>query len=153
MSESTVTAMPFPSRRILVVDDTRLAAVTLGKLLEALGQQVFIAYDGQSALATACVERPDLIITDLSMPDMDGFQLAQQIRESPGLSAVPLVALTGYGNESDRRRTESAGFQQHLVKPVSLAALQALLGSLPEPVCGSQSATGGTDQTPPRASA
>lgn len=150
MSESTVPAMPFSKRRILVVDDTRLAAVTLGKLLEALGQQVFIAYDGQSALKTACAERPDLIISDLSMPDIDGFELAQRIRKFRELAAVPLVALTGYGKETDRRRTESAGFQQHLVKPVSLAALQALLGSLSEPACASQPATGGIDQLPSR---
>jgi len=134
LAESTVLAMSSPSRRILVVDDTRLAAVTLGKLLEALGQQVSIAYDGPAALQAARTERPDLIITDLSMPDVDGFELAQRIREVPGLADVPLVALTGYGNESDRRRTESAGFFQHLVKPVSLTALQALLASLPETV-------------------
>jgi CheY-like chemotaxis protein len=140
--------MPFPRRRILVVDDTRLAAVTLGRLLDALGQQVFIAYDGQSALSTACAELPDLIITDLSMPDINGFELAQRIRKHPELAAVPLVALTGYGNESDRRRTESAGCQEHLVKPVSLAALQALLGSLPDPLCESQPAARGIDESP-----
>jgi CheY-like chemotaxis protein len=151
MSESTARSkVPLPRRRILVVDDTRLAAVTLGKLLEALGQQVLIRYDAESALQAACVERPDLVITDLSMPDIDGFELAQRIREFPELAAVPLVALTGYGHESDRRRTESAGFQAHLVKPVSLAALQGLLGSLPSPIETPPSATDGTDQTQQR---
>ena len=147
MSDSALPATPpVARRRILVVDDTRLAAVTLGKLLEALGQQVFIAYGAEAALITARVERPDLVITDLSMPDIDGFELAQRIRECPELSAVPLVALTGNGNESDRQRTELAGFQQHLVKPVSLAALQTLLGSLPSPVAARQSATSSDDQ-------
>jgi two-component system CheB/CheR fusion protein len=121
-------------RRILVVDDTRVAVYTLGKLLEALGQQVSVAYDAAAALQTARAERPELVISDIGMPGMDGYELARQIRQAPELSAIVLVALTGYGQDSDRRRALASGFDAHLIKPVSVQALQELLESLPEPL-------------------
>jgi len=120
-----------PRRRILVVDDTRLAAYTLGKLLEALGHQAFIAYDAESALQTANTERPDLVFTDISMPEIDGYELLNRLRQCRELDGVPVVALTGYGDESERQRMATAGFHERIVKPVSLGMLQTLLATLP----------------------
>lgn len=122
---------PIPPRRILIVDDTRVAAHTLGKLLEALGQQVRIAADAGQALSMLADEPPDLLISDIGMPGMDGYELAQRIRRDPDCDRVVLVALTGYGQEEDRRRALASGFSHHLVKPVGLQSLEQLLIELP----------------------
>ena len=84
-------------------------------------------------MAEIQANRPDVIISDIAMPHMDGFQLARQVREIPEFDGVTLVALTGYGQESDRRQAQEAGFDFHLVKPVGLAALQELLACLAAP--------------------
>jgi signal transduction histidine kinase len=94
---------PLPARRILVVDDMRDAGYVLGKLLEALGQQVHTLQHSRAALEHARRERPEVIISDIGMPDMDGYELARRMRREPGLQGVVLVALTGYGREGDRR--------------------------------------------------
>ncbi len=122
---------PISPRRVLVVDDTRAAAYILGKLLEAMGQQVQIADSAATAMQLARSERPDLIISDISMPNIDGYEFARMLRREPGLESLPLVAITGYGEEQDRQRTKEAGFDYHLVKPVSVSKLQELLASLP----------------------
>lgn len=122
--------MPAP-RRILVVDDAHAAAATLAKLLEKMGQQVFIAGDAAEAIREVRERRPDLVISDIAMPDMDGYELARVLRRSPGLDGLILVALSGYGQESDRREALEAGFDRHLVKPVSYDALKALLNEVP----------------------
>jgi signal transduction histidine kinase/CheY-like chemotaxis protein len=121
-----------PSRRILVVDDARDTALILGKLLEKIGQQVFSTHDAASALETARREQPEVIISDIAMPTMDGLELARRLRAEPGMEHVVLVALTGYGHDSDRQRTRDAGFDHHLVKPVSFDALCQLLSALPK---------------------
>jgi CheY-like chemotaxis protein len=126
-----ITHKPLPVRRILVVDDTHAAVFILGRLLEALGQQVRTANSGAAALEVVQQERPDVIISDIAMPGMDGYELAGRLRKEPGLENVVLVALTGYSQDSDRQRARTAGFNYHLVKPVSMEALQDLLGSLP----------------------
>jgi PAS domain S-box-containing protein len=118
-----------PSLRILVVDDARASAVTLARLLESMGQAVWCANDAKSALEIARREQPDIVFSDIAMPAMDGFELAFHLRQDPKLQRVFLVALTGYGQESDRERTRSAGFDQHVVKPVSLECLNDLLVS------------------------
>ncbi len=118
-------------RRILVVDDAQAAAYTLSKLLEKLGHVVLTASDGSAALELARREIPDIIISDIAMPGMDGHQLARRIREEPALVGTALIALSGYGQESDRRRAAEAGFDRHLVKPVSLAALREVLANTP----------------------
>lgn len=123
-----------PTRSILVVDDMRDAGYVLGKLLEGLGQQVQIVQDAGTALERARCERPDIVISDIGMPNMDGYELARRIRHEPGLEGIVLVALTGYGQESDRQQVEEAGFDHHLVKPASLDALHDLLASLPDPL-------------------
>ena len=122
---------PLPKRRIVVVDDTRAALYTLARLLETMGQHVLTADNAASALELIHSERPDLVISDLAMPNMNGYELAQHVREDPAIADLVLVALTGYGQESNRRRAREAGFDDYLVKPVSLEALQKLLASLP----------------------
>ena len=122
---------PLPKRRILIVDDTRAAIYVLGKLLSKLGQHVHAAQHGVAALEYALQQRPDMVITDISMPDTDGYELAKRLRREDGLSDVCLVALTGYEDESHRRQMAEAGFDRQLLKPVSLEALRELLSTLP----------------------
>jgi PAS domain S-box-containing protein len=120
------------SHKILVVDDAQAAAFILSRLLERLGQQVRTVHDANAALDEALKDRPDVVISDIAMPEVDGYELARRIRRQPELRGLVLVALTGYGQESDRRQSAEAGFDHHLVKPVSLQVLQDLLASLPQ---------------------
>jgi CheY-like chemotaxis protein len=119
-----------PALRILVVDDNEDSADTLGILLNRLGADVKIAYDGQSALEALRTYRPSVVILDLGMPGLDGHEVAQQVRRDPEFCDLPLIALTGWGQEENRRRSREAGFDHHLVKPVDLEVLQAILASL-----------------------
>jgi PAS domain S-box-containing protein len=114
-------------RRILVVDDNRDAAQALRLLLEADGHEVRLAGDGPSGLAAAREYRPDVALLDIGLPKMNGFELAQRIREDPSLEGTRLVAVTGYGQMHDRARASASGFQHHLVKPVEFGALRQLL--------------------------
>jgi CheY-like chemotaxis protein len=116
-----------PRRRILVVDDNIRNAASLEKLLIALGQEVRTAQDGREALEMARSFRPDLVLLDIGLPVMDGYEVARQCRQEPALQETTLVALTGYGKQEDRRRSQEAGFDAHLVKPVALENLQLLL--------------------------
>jgi PAS domain S-box-containing protein len=118
-------------RRILVVDDAPAAVFTLAKLLEKLGHEVFTAGDAAEALLLARQRRPEVVISDIAMPGVDGYQLARLLRCEPGLEKILLVALSGYGQESDRRRALDSGFDRHLVKPVSLQDLRELLAETP----------------------
>jgi CheY-like chemotaxis protein len=119
-------------RRILVVDDNRDAASSLGTLLEALGADVRVVCDGRAALAALDTFRPSVIVLDIGMPGMDGHEVARRVRQRPGCRNTTLIALTGWGQEEDRRRSQAAGFDHHLVKPADIGALQALLASLDE---------------------
>jgi CheY-like chemotaxis protein len=110
-----------------VVDDNRAAVHLLEKLLRSLGQTVEIAGDGESALSAISQFQPELVISDIGMPDMSGYELARQIREQENVARPVLVALTGYGQETDRAAALEAGFDEHLTKPVSLDQLVALL--------------------------
>ena len=132
---------PLAKRRILVVDDMRDAGYVLGKLLESLGQQVQTVQDARAALECARREPPDVVISDIGMPNMDGYEFARRLRKEPGLEGVVLVALTGYGQEGDRRQVEEAGFDHHLIKPASIDALRELLASLSAPVRPEATAT------------
>ena len=120
--------MQLPRRRILVVDDKRSNAQTLELLLKALGQDVFTAFDGQEALDLARKHHPDVVLLDIGLPIMDGYKVARQCREEPELERMILVAMTGYGQDSDRQRSQEAGFDAHLVKPVNVDDLLLLLG-------------------------
>lgn len=114
-------------RRILIVDDNIDAADSLGIMLAHTGHEVRIAYGGRQALETAGRFTPDAMILDLGMPEMDGYAVARAVRANPQLRHVRLIALSGYGQEEDRRRTAAAGFDQHLVKPVMFDVLNRAL--------------------------
>jgi PAS domain S-box-containing protein len=120
-------------RHILLVDDNRDAVEALAEGLEAFGYSVAVAFDGPRGLEAAARQRPGLALLDIGLPVMDGYELARRLRELPEMSTVPLVAVTGYGQESDRKRAQEAGFQEHLVKPVDLWQLKALLQKYLEP--------------------
>jgi signal transduction histidine kinase/CheY-like chemotaxis protein len=117
--------------RVLVVDDNRDAADSLGALLQMLGADARVAYDGLSALEAAASFRPDAVFLDIGMPDMGGTEVARQLRLRPEGRTARLIALTGWGQQHDRRLTREAGFDHHLVKPAELASLQAVLADLP----------------------
>jgi signal transduction histidine kinase/ActR/RegA family two-component response regulator len=117
-------------RRILLVDDNRDVADALAMLLKFLGADVHVVNDGPSALDSLNIVKPHVVFLDIGMPGMDGYEVARRIHEQSEFRDVPLVALTGWGQDEDRRRSADTGFQHHLVKPVALGTLQALLTSL-----------------------
>jgi CheY-like chemotaxis protein len=118
-----------PRRRVLVVDDNVDAAVSLARVLERHeGQEVRVAHDGPSALEAAEAFRPEVVLLDIGLPGMDGHEVARRLRGRPEFERALIVALTGWGQESDRRRSGEAGFDHHLVKPVDPDELRGLLG-------------------------
>ena len=117
-------------RRLLVVDDNIDAADSLAMLLRLQGHELQIAHDGPAALALAEAYHPDMIFLDLGMPGMDGYEVARRMRRTPGLEQVVLAALTGWGQQEDRRRTAEAGFNHHLVKPPEPKILETLVSEL-----------------------
>lgn len=124
---------PAARRRILIADDNEDSADSLAQLLEIQGHEVATAYDGEQAVALAEAMRPDVALLDLGMPKVNGFDACRRIREQPWGRNVYLVALTGWGQDDDRRRTREAGFDHHFVKPLESEALERLLASLPTP--------------------
>jgi CheY-like chemotaxis protein len=120
---------PAPARmqRVLVVDDNHDAADSLGMLLQFLGAEVMVVHDGRSALAAMKTFRPAVVLLDLGMPEMNGLEVARRMREDPEARSTTLVALTGWGQREDRRRTHEAGFDYHLVKPADVGTLQSIL--------------------------
>jgi PAS domain S-box-containing protein len=121
------TPASLPQRRVLVVDDNKDSATSLGMLLKYLGSEVQVAHDGATALATIEGFRPDVVLLDLGMPGMDGFEVARRIRNRVDFNNIMLIALTGWGQSEDRERTRNAGFDHHLVKPADITALRSLL--------------------------
>jgi PAS domain S-box-containing protein len=121
--------------RILVVDDNRDVAESLALLLESEGHQVLIAFDGICALETARAERPDIILMDIGLPGLDGYAVAQALRQNHELERILLIALTGYGQPDDRKKSSASGFDEHLVKPVDIEKLRKLLASYPTIRC------------------
>ena len=117
-------------RRVLVVDDNRDAAEMLGEALRHEGHDVREAYDGLTALVAAAQFKPQLVLLDLGLPGMDGFEIARRLRADPQFGALKIVALTGFGQEQDRRRTAEVGIDRHLVKPVSLDAILEVIGGI-----------------------
>jgi CheY-like chemotaxis protein len=111
----------------LVVDDNRDAARSLARLLGLYGHDVQTAHDGPAALQTAQTHAPEVILLDIGMPRMDGLEVARRIRNDLGLKRTLLVAVTGYGQDRDRRRSEEAGFDVHLVKPIEFEHLHTVL--------------------------
>jgi PAS domain S-box-containing protein len=119
--------------RILVVDDNKDSADSLAMLLELTGHEVFTAHDGQEAFAAAEQHRPDVILLDIGLPVLNGHDVCRRIRQEAWGQAMVLIALTGWGQDEDRRRSQEAGFDGHLVKPVDHPRLLNLLASLTEP--------------------
>jgi two-component system CheB/CheR fusion protein len=115
------------ARRVLAVDDNVDSAESLGMLLRVQGHEVCTAHDGPAAVEAARSFGPEVVLLDLGLPGMDGYEVARRLRRQPGLESVLLVALTGYGQDEDRRKTMEAGFDAHLTKPADPAALQLLL--------------------------
>lgn len=116
-----------PCKRILIVDDNRDSADTLASLLRVKGHDVRSAYSGERGLEIARMHRPDIVILDIGMPGMNGYEVARHLRASQECSAAMLIAMTGWGQPDDRRRSQEAGFDEHLVKPVNLQLLEPLL--------------------------
>lgn len=116
--------------RVLIVDDNSDAASTLGMLIDMLGYDVATANSGREALALGADFKPQMVFLDLGMPEMDGFTTAAKIREQPWGETAIIVALSGWGQDEDKRKTEAAGFNHHLVKPAELGQLQKLLAEL-----------------------
>jgi CheY-like chemotaxis protein len=112
---------------ILVVEDHRDAAESLRMLLELLGHRVTVAHTGPEGVAAARALKPDVVLCDIGLPGMDGYGVAGTLRQDPTTARTNLIAITGYGQEADRRRAHQAGFNHHLTKPVDPEALQPLL--------------------------
>ena len=110
-----------------MVDDNKDSAESLAVLLRTEGHEVFVASDGPTALEAAPDFRPDVVISDIGMPGMDGYELGRRLKALPGMEDVVLMALTGWGQETDRRNSREAGFDQHLAKPVKFEVLSKLL--------------------------
>jgi signal transduction histidine kinase/CheY-like chemotaxis protein len=122
---------PVEPLRVMVVDDNQDAAQMLAMLLEVQGHAVSVEYDGRGALQRARRELPQVMLLDIGLPDTDGYALARQLRAIPELQGATLVALTGYGQNEDRRLAEEAGFDHHLVKPADLAQVGEILAAAP----------------------
>src|SRR5262249_47212891 len=116
--------------RILIVEDNRDAARTLGALLTRGGPEVQVTHAGTAGVDPARRWGPDVVLSDLGLPEMDGYELALTLRRDPATAAARLIAVSGYGQEDDRRRSAEAGFDLHLVKPVDPVELQKLLAVL-----------------------
>jgi PAS domain S-box-containing protein len=123
-------ARPTARHRILVVDDNDDSADSLAMMLGLMGNDVRVALDGLEAVTAAAAYRPDLILLDIGMPTMNGYETCRRIREQPGGKGIRIAATTGLGQDEDRRRTREAGFDHHLVKPVDPDALEKLLFEL-----------------------
>jgi CheY-like chemotaxis protein len=115
------------SRRILVVDDNRDSAEALATMLKLLGHDVLTAHDGLAAVEGVRTFQPDVALLDIGMPHVSGYDAARLIRQQPGGADVFLIALTGWGHDSDKRLSREAGFDAHLVKPADVASIEQLL--------------------------
>jgi CheY-like chemotaxis protein len=116
--------------RILVVDDNADAAQYLAEALASLGHETKPIFDAPAAIEAATEFRPDVAILDIGLPVMDGYELARRLREIPGLERLHVMAATGYGRAADRDRSRSAGFVEHLVKPIDIGRVEELLHQL-----------------------
>jgi CheY-like chemotaxis protein len=144
---------PLPAegaRRVLVVEDNRDAAEGLATLLEVWGYEVRVAHDASAALDLLAAAPADVVVSDLGLPGIDGYELARRIRDAQGADGRPLlVALSGYGQDEDRRRALDAGFDDHLVKPPDIDALARCLARAGESR-GAPAAPAARETAPPR---
>jgi DNA-binding response OmpR family regulator len=117
------------TRHVLIIDDDRDTADSLQIFLQHAGNRVRVAYDGARGVEAACTDPPDVIVLDLGLPDVDGFQIARRLRREPALGSVTLIALSGYGGDEDRQRCRDAGFDYHLVKPIEAELVQDVVAA------------------------
>jgi CheY-like chemotaxis protein len=115
-------------RRILIVDDNKDSADSLAMLLEITGNKTYMAHDGVEAVEAIEKHRPEVVLLDIGLPKLDGHEVCRRVREQPWGKDIVVIALTGWGQEDDRRKSEEAGFNGHLVKPVDYDKLLQLLG-------------------------
>jgi CheY-like chemotaxis protein len=127
VSQSQGEGDPRPRKRILVVEDNRESADSLRLLLECYGYEVTVAYSGHDGVRAAEQYPPDVVLCDIGLPGLDGYGVARTLRANPTTAKVHLIAVTAYGQDEDRRRSNEAGFEHHLVKPADLNALQRVL--------------------------
>lgn len=132
-TRDAVEAMGGVGCRILVVDDDPDGADSLAALLGLIGHETVVANDGLAALVLAGTFRPDVVVLDLGMPGIDGFETAERLRKTPMGPGLLLIAATGWGHPEDRRRSLAAGFDHHLAKPVDLHQLAEIIASRPQP--------------------
>lgn len=114
--------------RILIADDNVDGAMTLGMLLNLSGYEVHLAHTGSQALESILRIRPDIVVCDIGMPELNGYEVARCVRREPWGASITLIAMTGWGDESDQHRAVAAGFNHHLMKPVDPDVLEELLG-------------------------
>ena len=126
------TESDLPHLRVLVVDDLAESGETLARLLQQMGQQATAITSPSAALDWSLEHRPDIAFLDIAMPDMDGYELARRIRQCPELKKTMLVALTGFGQRRDRRKSLDCGFDHHMTKPATASSLAKLLRSVPQ---------------------
>lgn len=113
--------------RVLIVEDNRDTARTLQLVLRRYGHDVEVAHTGRAGVEAARAWRPEVLLCDLGLPEMDGFEVANAVRQDPLMSSMRLIAITGYGRPEDRRRSREAGFELHMTKPVDPKELQLIL--------------------------
>ena len=124
-------AAPAVRRRVLIVDDNEDGAESLATLLTLTGHETHTAHDGLKAMEAAERLRPDIVLLDIGLPGLNGYEVCRRIREQPWGKDLVLVAVTGWGQQEDRNRSREAGFNTHIVKPVEYAGLMSLLATLP----------------------
>jgi CheY-like chemotaxis protein len=126
-----LTAQPPVQRfKILVVDDNHDSALSMSMMLSIMGHDTRTAHDGETAVATAQTFLPDVVLLDIGLPKLNGYEVAQRIREQSWGAAMYLIAVTGWGQDEDRQRSSEVGLNLHMVKPVEPAALEKLLAGL-----------------------
>jgi CheY-like chemotaxis protein len=121
------------SLRVLIVDDNRDGADLLAMMLESMGNEVRVAYDGEEAVASTAAFRPDVVLLDIGLPKMNGYDACRRIRAQSDGKKLTIIAQTGWGQIEDRQRTRDAGFDHHMVKPLDPEALEKLLAGLRPP--------------------
>jgi CheY-like chemotaxis protein len=115
--------------RILIIEDNRDQARTLMYLMELCGHQARVAYTGPEGIHAACAWHPDVVLCDIGLPELNGWEVARTLRHHADTAAARLIAITAYSTEADRRRSQEAGFECHLVKPVDVDILESLLSA------------------------
>lgn len=121
---------PKPRLKILVVDDNPDSALSMAMMLSMMGHETRTAHDGEAAVVTAEAFRPQVVLLDIGLPKLNGYEVAQRIRQQDWGASMFLVAITGWGQEEDRRRSEDVGMNLHMVKPVEPGALDRVLADL-----------------------